>query len=222
MPKTWGELPGTKLEIDSINNVCRQAKLNIMVVSDTAATEEAFKAFSGKSPQVIHIATHGFFLPAPEERMVNSSSGHIDNNAFSIQEDAMFRSGLVLAGGNHTWKGGSTLNGREDGILTAYEIARMDLSNTDLVVLSACETADGDVNGSEGVIGLQRAFKMAGVKQMIMSLWEVPDKQTAELMTLFYKNWVAKYSAREALRKAQLTMKEQYPPLYWAGFVLVE
>lgn len=103
-----------------------------------------------------------------------------------------------------------------------YEIAQMDLSNTDLVVLSACETALGDLQGNEGVIGLQRAFKMAGVKQMIVSLWRIPDKETTELMTLFYHNWLHGQPAREALRTAQMKMKKKYPPYYWAAFVLVE
>ena len=121
------------------------------------------------------------------------------------------------------WKGGVAIAGKEDGILTAYEIAQMDLSNTDLVVLSACETGLGDLQGNEGVIGLQRAFKLAGVKQLIVSLWRVPDKETAELMKLFYANWLSGKSTREALRAAQLTIKEKNPsPYYWAAFVLVE
>lgn len=134
----------------------------------------------------------------------------------------MFRSGLALAGANHAWKGKAAIPGKEDGILTAYEISQMDLSNTDLVVLSACETALGDLQGNEGVIGLQRAFKMAGVKQLILSLWKVPDKETVELMTLFYKNWTRGQPTREALRSAQLEMRKKYSPYYWAAFVLVE
>src|SRR5207249_5914302 len=127
--------------------------------------------------------------------------------AYTMQQNPMFRSGLVLAGGNRTWKGDEITEG-EDGILTAYDIAHLDLSNTYLVVLSACETALGDLQGNEGVIGLQRAFKMAGVKQMIISLWKVPDKETMELMTMFYRNWLGGQSTREALRAAQLKMKE--------------
>jgi CHAT domain-containing protein len=98
----------------------------------------------------------------------------------------------------------------------------MDLSNTDLVVLSACRAALGDLKGNEGVIGLQRAFKMAGVKQMVLSLWDVPDQQTVELMTMSYRNLIDHESTKEALRNAQLKMKKKYPSYYWAAFVLVE
>lgn len=134
----------------------------------------------------------------------------------------MFRSGLVLAGANYVWKGRPVIPGKEDGILTAYEIAHIDLGSTDLLVLSACETALGDLQRNEGVIGLQRASKMAGVKQLIVSLWRVPDKLTAELMTLFYHNWLSGQSTRDALRSAQLNMRKKYPPYFWAAFVLVE
>lgn len=118
--------------------------------------------------------------------------------------------------------GKPALPDKEDGILTAYEISQLDLSHTDLVVLSACETALGDLQGTEGVLGLQRAFKLAGVKQLILSLWRVRDKETTELMMLFYRNWLSGQTVREALRKAQLTMRKKYPPFYWAGFVVVE
>ena len=128
-----------------------------------------------------------------------------------------------MAGANSTWKGENIPGRKEDGILTAYEIAQMDLSKTDLVVLSACNTALGDLKGNEGVIGLQRAFKMAGVKQMILSLWKyLPHHQTLELMTMFYGNLINHESTKEALRNAQLKMKEKYPPYYWAWFVVVE
>lgn len=107
-------------------------------------------------------------------------------------------------------------------MFTSYEIAQLNLSNTNLAVLSACETVLEDLNGNEGVIGLQRAFKLAGLKQIIMSLWQIPDKQTAELMSSFYHNWLNGQLPREALRSAQLIMKTKYPPYNWAGFVLVE
>jgi CHAT domain-containing protein len=109
-----------------------------------------------------------------------------------------------------------------NGIVTAQEISNLNLLNTDLVVLSACQTALGDINGSEGVYGLQRAFKMAGVKKLLMSLWEVPDAETAELMQLFYSNVFKGETYYTAFRKAQLALKAKYKdPTKWAGFVLV-
>lgn len=211
-------LPFSKKEIQAVKNTFRSKGIPARTLSDTVASEEAFKALDGKSPHVIHLATHGFFLPVAERK--NEDAGAA--NTFTVQQNPMFRSGLVLAGGNSAWRGEPCEEGKEDGILTAYEIAQLDLSNTELVVLSACQTALGDVQANEGVIGLQRAFKLAGVKQMILSLWSVPDKETKELMTTFYGHWLNGQTAREALRKAQLKMKEKYRPFYWAGFVLIE
>ena len=137
----------------------------------------------------------------------------------------MIRSGLILAGGNYAWQTGKPFrDGLEDGILTAYEISQMNLSNTELVVLSACETGLGDIQGNEGVYGLQRAFKIAGVKYIIMSLWQVPDKQTSMLMTTFYKKWLEeKMSIPDAFHAAQKELRDiGLDPYQWAGFVLVE
>ena len=136
----------------------------------------------------------------------------------------MIRSGLILAGANKAWTTGKGLADAEDGVLTAYEISQLDLSNTELVVLSACETGLGDIDGNEGVYGLQRAFKIAGAKYLIMSLWQVPDYATQELMTLFYSLWLDdKMTIPDAFHTAQKQMREKFPqPLDWAGFVLVE
>ena len=96
------------------------------------------------------------------------------------------------------------------------------MGNTELVVLSACETALGDIRGTEGVFGLQRAFKLAGVKQMILSLWQVPDRETAELMSLFYTHKLQGKSSAAAFNMAQLEMRKKYPVYYWAAFTLME
>lgn len=107
---------------------------------------------------------------------------------------------------------------------SAYEISQLDLRHTDLVVLSACETGLGEIAGNEGVYGLQRAFKIAGAKHLVMSLWQVPDYQTQELMTIFYqKMLLERMSVRVALQAAQEEMRQRnYEPYYWAGFVLIE
>ena len=126
--------------------------------------------------------------------------------------------------GTQPGQGKNVSNKSEDGILTAYEISQMNLSNTELVVLSACETGLGDIKGNEGVYGLQRAFKIAGVKYLIMSLWQVPDKQTSLLMTNFYRNWIEeKMEIPDAFHAAQQEMRDMgFDPYQWAGFVLVE
>jgi CHAT domain-containing protein/tetratricopeptide (TPR) repeat protein len=219
----WNALSGTRKELANISKVLKNAGIGINAVSGQKATEEAFKALDGKSPQIVHLATHGFFFPVKAistERELNKPGG--EQNAFTVQQNPMFRSGLVLAGGNITWQRKAVLPDGEDGILTAYDISQMDLGNTQLLVLSACETGLGDVNTNEGVIGLQRAFKLAGVKQIVHSLWYVPDQETNELMTKFYQQLVKGRSPREALRAAQLSVRKVHAPFYWAGFVLVE
>ena len=218
----WPSLSNTKKEMDSIKKVIEKSVNLISFVSGRSATEEAFKALNGTSPQLLHVATHGFFLSTKQNQRIANEKGIY--NSFTVQQNPMFRSGIVLAGGNHAWKGGKIPENREDGILTAYEIAQLDLSNIELLVLSACETALGETKfAHEGVFGLQRAFKLAGVKKMIVSLWQVPDKQTMELITLFYNNWLGGQTIREALHNAQLEMKKRgYSPFYWAAFVVVE
>ena len=137
----------------------------------------------------------------------------------------MIRSGLLLAGANKGWSaGGSKPSGQEDGILTAYEISQLNLKNTELVVLSACETGLGDISGYEGVYGLQRAFQIAGAKYLILSLWKVPDEQSAVLMNTFYKNWLElKMDIPAAFLAAQKSFRTQgLAPYLWAGFVLLE
>ena len=138
----------------------------------------------------------------------------------------MVRSGLILAGGNWAWTGSDTLDrlgAEENGILTALEVSGLNLRKTKLVVLSACETGLGKIEGSEGTFGLKRGFKLAGVEQMIVSLWSVPDKETMELMTLFYEDLTQSLNPVISFEKAQKQMRESYPthPDLWAGFVLV-
>ena len=217
---TWNNLPGTAEEVSKIKLLFDQNKINTKSFIQTAASEENLKALSGNSPQILHIATHGFFLPEPDKKRKDNNFNN--ENTYTLADDPLLRSGLILAGGNYAWSGKTPIDGVEDGIATAYEISQLNLSNTELVVLSACETALGDVKGSEGVFGLQRAFKMAGVKKLIVSLWQVPDKETAELMTAFYGYWMQGKSINESFTQAQADMRKKYSPFYWAAFVLVE
>jgi len=131
------------------------------------------------------------------------------------------RSGIVLAGANDVWSRDPFAEG-EDGVLTALEVSNLDLRKTKLVVLSACETALGDIKTSEGVFGLQRAFKMAGAQFLLMSLWQVPDKETAEFMSEFYTQLIRSNDIRKAFDVTQKKMRLKYDPYYWSAFVLLE
>ncbi|MDA2914984.1 CHAT domain-containing protein, partial [Acidobacteriia bacterium AH_259_A11_L15] len=102
----------------------------------------------------------------------------------------MLRSGLFFAGAERTLAGQPPPAGLDDGVLTAYEATGLNLHGTELVVLSACETGQGEVKNGEGVFGLRRALQVAGAEAVLMSLWAVPDRETQELMTLFYRNWL--------------------------------
>ncbi len=216
----WVDLPGTAEEVGTIGDLFQKRGLQTSTYMQANASEKNLKALSGHAPQVLHIATHGFFLPEPEKTTRGITFGA--GNSYTLADDPLLRSGLIFAGGNYAWSGKAPIEGMDDGIATAYEISRLNLRNTELVVLSACETALGDVKGSEGVFGLQRAFKMAGAKKLIVSLWQVPDKETAELMTTFYLYWMNGKTIEESFRMAQADMRRKYPPYYWAAFVLVD
>ncbi|MBK6543751.1 MAG: CHAT domain-containing protein [Saprospiraceae bacterium] len=224
---SWNYLAGTEREVNSIEKIMETSGLKVNLKKGYAATEESFKnlgANNNSSPRILHIATHGYFFPDTKNNSQESQVKNQNENVFTISDHPMLRSGLIMAGGNIAWQGKQTLEGREDGILTAYEISQMNLSNTELVVLSACETGLGDIQGNEGVYGLQRAFKIAGAKYLIMSLWQVPDKQTSLLMTTFYKKWLEnKMTIPDAFHAAQKELRNiGLDPYQWAGFVLVE
>jgi CHAT domain-containing protein len=225
--ENWNYLRWTEVEVNTAADLMKTKGITPTLKKGSQATEESFKALgtTAPSPRILHLATHGFFFPDPKESKSSGEQG-IGEKTFKVSANPMIRSGLVLAGGNHAWKTGKPLqSGQEDGILTAYEISQMNLANTELVVLSACETGLGDLVGNEGVYGLQRAFKIAGAKYLIMSLWQVPDFQTQVFMTAFYKHWLeGKMAVPEAFRATQAELRGKYSgeAFKWAGFVLVE
>lgn len=216
-------LPGTAQEIRKLEKLLTQNKVSVQKNTGNQATEETLKALGRdtvKSPDILHIATHGFFFPDPEKHKEQHFG---EENAFKWNENPLFRSGLAMAGANAAWTGQPTAGNIEDGIATAYEISHLNLSNTKLVVLSACKSGLGDIKGSEGVYGLQRAFKMAGVDYLLVSLWLVPDKETVEFMDIFYQSWLGGKTIHEAFAKAQKKMRNKYKEVYkWGAWVLVE
>lgn len=225
-------LRGTAVELDSIKTRLSSFNFQVNAFTKNMATEESFQGLSGKSPKILHIATHGFYYTreAIEEEI---SSGNFI--ACQVYKPELYHSGLALTGAQDTWINnyvGEEINSQndfdmepsKDGIILSAEISKLDLTNTDLVVLSACETALGNVK-SDGVYGLQRAFKLAGVKSLIMSLWKVDDDATQLLMTTFYDNYLKGMSKREALLTAQKKVHNTpgfEDPYNWAAFILLD
>ena len=210
------DLQGTKEEILKIEDLLKSNKWQISSYMGKNGTEESFLNMHGKSPKLLHLATHGFYYTPNRAENVDYLKGYTD---------AMSLSGLVLSGGNAAWLGKPLPKGVLGGILSANDIARLDLSNTDMVVLSACQTGQGKAT-SEGLYGLQRAFKKAGVGTIVMSLWSVSDKTTSEFMTTFYERLADKNNAwnkRKAFEEAKEIIRKKHPdPFHWAAFVMLD
>jgi len=236
----WGQLPQANAELASIERRYRKqvATGESSTLESREATESAFREQAPKH-QWLHVITHGFFAPETVRSAIQSTDEDINGLPVPDRPQPVrgdnpgLLSGLVFAGANSTPE-----PEKDDGILTALEVSSLDLNQVDTVVLSACETGLGAVAGGEGLLGLQRAFQVAGAKTVVASLWKVPDAATARLMQRFYENlWDKKLGKLEALREAQLwMMKDQsargaeliqdaadnarLPPEYWAAFVL--
>ncbi|MEM9672098.1 MAG: CHAT domain-containing protein [Bacteroidota bacterium] len=223
LPKAWNELEATLSEVDAIANLLRDQQIPTNYYTGSSAMEERFKMLGNRyatSPSVIHVATHGFFYQ--DDTDPEPSEEDEDEDLYDPNE-ALRRSGLIFAGGNHAWQGKKIPKDIDDGILLAVEAAPMNLQKTDLVVLSACETGLGEIQNSEGVYGLQRAIREAGARYLIMSLWTVPDEPTKEMMQMFYQYYLQdKLPIREAFIKTQQQMRQRYEPYSWAAFTLVE
>ncbi|MBE7170168.1 MAG: CHAT domain-containing protein [Williamsia sp.] len=216
----WPALRFGQTQVKDLEALCRPKNISLSVHQRSDATEDMLKEIRFDDPSVLHISTHGFFIRDPAEKSGKSLTGL--QTSVIPSADPLLRSGIVFSGANRAWSG-QQVTGREDGIVTAYEIAQMDLSNTPLVILDACESALGSIYGSEGVFGLQRAFRLAGADKIIMSLWKVPEKETNELMKNFYHQWLGGKPVYKALRDAQQEMrKKNLPPYYWAGFIVAE
>lgn len=230
--ESYEYLPGSKEETDSIVADLSRHSIPHTYYYDIAGTEESFKNLNGTRPRILHIATHGFYLSEEAaERKIFANLLFEDNSYAHHEDKAMTRSGLLLSGCCRALNHEKIPEGVEDGILTAEEISKLDMRGLDLVVLSACQTGLGDIISGEGVFGLQRGFKKAGAKTILMSLWKVNDFATQMLMIEFYKNYCQGIDKRESLRQAQKTVREYKDhngklifeaPYYWAGFVMLD
>jgi CHAT domain-containing protein len=212
-----GQLPGTEAEVNNIKKILNTQQVQNTVLIGAAATEASVKNI--KSPGILHIATHGYFLADLSEVEVNKVLG-VDVTV--AKQNPLLRSGVLLANCENVFDENYRGTNSDNGILTAYEALSLNLDKTDLVVLSACETGLGSVKQGEGVFGLQRSFMIAGARSIIMSLWSVSDAATMELMTLFYSNYSKTGNKQQAFVDAQKQLKIKYKePFYWAAFVML-
>ena len=219
----WAPLSGSMQEVNNIQNILQKKGIAVSTRTGDTATEEDFKSLRKANPQIIHIATHGFYKDNCD---ASEMKYYKDIMATDIGREysPMRRSGLIFSGANNAWMGKRLPAQVEDGILLSEEIAAMDLSGTGLVVLSACETGLGEAS-SEGMSGLQKAFKRAGVDKLVISLGKVHDWATQQFMTTFYQYLTEGYDVYKSFQLARATMidSETYNDAsYWAPFILIE
>ena len=209
--------------LDEVNNISqllsRERPNKITILTDSIPTEQQVRSILEESSfNILHFATHGFFYDQIDRPELSDENLR---NKIITHENPMMRSGIVMSGANAHWLQPVRVSGLEDNIITSFEISNMTIPSG-LVVLSACESGLGDIHNEEGVFGLQRAFKMAGVDKLIMSLWKIPDAETSEMMTIFYRHLAETRDIHESFKAAQQAMANKYDPFYWAGFVLIE
>ncbi len=220
---TVRDLPGSRREVSQIKELFASHDMKYTEYTDRKGTESCFKAYAGKKGNILHISTHGFYI-APSSNYGQLSRILGLTSDYDSNENALLRSGLMMAGVNETILGKLNNLECEDGILTAKEISELNLDKTDIAVLSACETGVGAISG-DGVFGLQRGFKLAGVKSIMMSLWKVEDNATERLMIEFYRNWIETNDVQKALLTAQSVIRNTpgwEDPKYWASFILLD
>jgi CHAT domain-containing protein len=208
--KSLAPLPGAEKELLDINNLLASSGKSSLKYMKEAITEDTLKFLN--NPKVFHIATHGYF----------KEGNNSDDEDFA--SNPLLNSGLILFGGgdivNHPENNYVNM---KDGVLTAYEAMNLHFDNTELVVLSACETGRGEVQAGEGVYGLQRAFLIAGADAVVMSLFKVNDEVTQKLMLLFYDKWLKSGDMRKSFVDAKKEIKKEFnSPIYWGVFVMIE
>jgi len=213
-------LPGTRIEGVGVGRILETHGLIVTYLEGPNATESVLR--EAEAPDVLHLATHGYYLsPVVWRQQANLPSGLLPSDLGGIPayagDSPLSRSGIALAGVNHYVR-----KNRDFGLLTAEKMLEFDLRGTELVVLSACDTALGSIQNGDGVFGLTRSILIAGADSAIVTLWPVDDQATALLMTRFYSEWVQGQPKGEALRRAQQFVRQSHPePSIWAPFIIV-
>jgi CHAT domain-containing protein len=216
--RTIPQLQGAEQEAKGIADLFTANKWQNVLLTDHHADEDKLKNMEG--PRILHVATHGYFQPDQTSSMAQDENSMLKKNELN----PLFRSGILLTGAgelldNHFTAG--NVNG-QTGILTAYEAMNMNLDNTELVTLSACETGLGDVQIGEGVAGLQRSFLVAGADNVVMSLFKVDDEVTEKLMLIFYEKWLRTGDKRRSFIEAKKEIKADFPEsVYWGSFIMI-
>lgn len=229
-------LKNTQVEVDAIGEELTSHDIDCTMLTNEEGTEQTFKQLSGKGYNLLHVATHGQYVPfdKAEQTRQNLNMQFLqtsNDESIALTEDvSLSRSLLAMAGANtllsRLSSSDNMVRSLGDGVLTAGEISRTDLRGMDLVVLSACQTGLGDVT-SEGVMGLQRGFKKAGAQTILMSLWSVDDRATAQLMVSFYRHLMQGESKRQSFLAAQQELREKYATTrnaerLWGAFILLD
>ena len=228
----WDYLPETLIEVNAIELALEKSKITTQIYTNTLGTEASFKSIDGQSCKMIHIATHGFYYSQSDSAKMKRAhldymANQMDRSSRSYMEDfSLTRSGLLMAGCNNILRGYRLPEDVDDGILFAKEITDMNLKNVELVTLSSCDSGLGDVK-RDGVFGLQRAFKKAGAKSLLMSLHKVDDEATRILMVEFYRNLMSGKTKLQSLKDAQKYLRQiengKYDqPKYWASFIMLD
>jgi CHAT domain-containing protein len=214
--RVYPDLPGTEKEVAQLQALLKQRGWITDEYMETFASEDQVKSLS--SPKIFHIATHGFYTPAisPDEMQ------ELTESEAQITENPLMKTGLLLAGAGDILNTTKYNYNLQSGILTAYEAMSLNLDQTDLVVLSACQTGLGDIAYGEGVYGLQRAFLVAGAKVLIMSMFKVDDEATQKLILNFYRKWLTSNNLRQSFIDAKKELRVEYPqPYYWGTFIMI-
>jgi len=214
---TFSSMDGSNDEILNITKALRKRAWNTTKMQRSQASHvQVLRELQSDKYNLLHFATHAYVF----KQVYNDAMGDASlRNRIVTSSNPLLRTGLALSGANKYWHSDPDLS--ESGILSAYDIAQLELHKTELVVLSACESGIGDVHPEEGVFGLPRAFKLAGVGKVIYTLWKIDDQTSAEFLSAFYKYFAKSGNVEKAFRKTQMKMKRKYAPFFWAGFMLI-
>lgn len=210
-------LPGSQREINNIRRtLITYGRKPLLLEHQSATRSHILEVLNQNQYEIIHFATHGYSFRQMDNQTEASESLR---NTIITADNPLIRSGLALSGINDAWYHEEA--GQESGILSAFDIAHLNLHYTALAILSSCQSGTGSIHPDEGVFGLPRALKLAGVNRVIYTLWKIDDEVSANFLSDFYETYLKHGKIDKAFRKTQLRMRKRLDSFYWAGFVLI-